>query len=102
MSTTIVPPTRASASQSVSSSSPNRRCPVTMVTLADIPRCVTGTPAAAGAAIAEVMPGTTSNGTPAACSAACLLAAPAEEERIAALQPYHAPMALRELRRVGR
>ena len=54
-------------------------------------------PRPAGAAIADVMPGTTSNGTPAACSSECLFAATTEEERVAALQPHHAPMPLREL-----
>ena len=68
MSTTIVPPTWASERQSTSCS-PARRWPVTTVNAADIPRWVTGMPAAAGAATDDVMPGTTSNGTPAACRA---------------------------------
>ena len=68
MRMTTVPPTWATASQSVASSSPGRRCPVTMVTAAASPRCVTGTPAKAGAATAELMPGTTSNATPASCN----------------------------------
>ena len=45
-------------------------------------------PAAAGAATADVMPGTISNGTDAAWQGECLLAAAAEHERIAALQPH--------------
>ena len=39
-------------------------CPVAIATEDDIPLCVTGMPAYAGTAIAEVMPGTTSKGTP--------------------------------------
>ena len=42
---------------------------MTTVTAADTPRWVTGTPAAAGAANADVTPGTTSKGTPASSSA---------------------------------
>ena len=44
-------------------------CPDTTVNPAASPRCVTGMPAAAGAATAAVTPGTTSNGMPAARSA---------------------------------
>ena len=43
--------------------------PVTNVTWAANPRCVTGMPAYAGTAYAELTPGTTSNGMPAASSA---------------------------------
>ena len=68
MRMTIVPPTLASERQSTSSS-PVRRWPVATVTAADRPRCVTGTPAAAGAATEDVMPGTTSTSTPASLSA---------------------------------
>ena len=65
-----MPPARASASQSVSVVPlAGSSWPVTTVTWVDSPRCVTGMPAYAGAAIALVMPGTTSNGTPAAISA---------------------------------
>ena len=39
--------------------------------------------------MAEVMPGTTSKGTPAASERGGLLAAPGEHERIAALEPHH-------------
>ena len=39
------------------------------------------------------MPGITSNGTPASARASALLAAAAEHERIAALEPYD-PLAL--------
>jgi hypothetical protein len=69
---TIVPPTRATARQSTEPSVPaaGSSCPVTMVMLVDECRSVTGMPAYAGTAMAEVMPGTTSNGTPAAASAA--------------------------------
>ena len=47
MSTTIVPPTRATASQSTvpSSPAPGSSWPVTMVTLVDECRSVTGMPA---------------------------------------------------------
>ncbi len=70
MRITRVPPARASASQSVSVVPfAGSSWPVTIVTLVDAPRCVTGMPAYAGAAIALVMPGTTSNGTPAAMHA---------------------------------
>ena len=66
MRITSVPPARASDSQSTPPgrvSSPT--WPVTTVTEVDRPRWVTGIPAAAGTAIAEVTPGTTSQGTPA-------------------------------------
>ena len=67
---TSVPPAAASASQSTSASPfAGSSCPVTTVKCVDRPRWVTGTPAYAGAAMALVMPGTTSNGTPAAASA---------------------------------
>ncbi len=65
---TTVPPTLASDRQSTSGS-PRRRWPVTTVTAAETPRWVTGMPAAAGAATAEVIPGTTSNSIPASMSA---------------------------------
>ena len=45
-------------------------------------------PAAAGAATALVMPGTTSYGTPAALQRERFLSAAAEHERVAALQPH--------------
>ena len=67
---TSVPRKRASTSQSISEVSlPGRSWPVTIASCAATLRCVTGMPAYAGAAIAEVMPGTTSKGTPAAESA---------------------------------
>ena len=70
MRITSVPPARASAAQSVSVVPlAGSSWPVTTVTWVDRPRWVTGIPAYAGAAIALVMPGTTSNGTPAAISA---------------------------------
>ncbi len=66
MRTTIVPPTPANAAQSTAPGpSPSPRCPLTTVTDDDSPRWVTGTPAAAGAAKAEVTPGTTSKVMPA-------------------------------------
>ncbi len=67
---TSVPPARASASQSTSLRPfAGSSCPVTIVTCVASPRCVTGMPAYAGAAIALVTPGTTSKSTPAASSA---------------------------------
>ena len=48
---------------------PGASCAVAIATDAAASRCVTGIPAAAGPAIADVMPGTTSNGMPAAASA---------------------------------
>ena len=44
-------------------------CPETTTNPDAIPRCVTGIPASAGAAMAELIPGTTSKGSPAAVSA---------------------------------
>ena len=44
-------------------------CPETTTNDAELPRCVTGMPARAGAASAELIPGTISNGIPAATSA---------------------------------
>ena len=67
---TSVPLALASDSQSTPpgpASSPT--WPVTTVTEVDNPRWVTGMPATAGAAIAEVTPGITSQGTPACDSA---------------------------------
>ena len=53
-------PARPSRSRTVSL--PGSSWPVTTANCAATPRCVTGMPAYAGAAIADVMPGTTSNG----------------------------------------
>ena len=65
-----MPPARARAAQSVSVVPlAGSSWPVTIVTWVLSPRCVTGIPAYAGAAIALVMPGTTSKGTPASISA---------------------------------
>ena len=60
-----------------------------------MPRCVTGMPASSGAATAVVTPGTTSNGTPAMRQRQCFLAAAAEDERVAALEPDDALALLR-------
>src|SRR5439155_18633802 len=57
--------TRASASQS-RSDTPSHSCPVTTAKADASRRWVTGIPAAAGTAIADVTPGTTRNATPAA------------------------------------
>ena len=65
-----MPPARASASQSTSVRPfAGSSWPVTTVKWVDTPRWVTGMPAYAAAPIALVMPGTTSNGIPAAASA---------------------------------
>ena len=70
MYSTIVPPARASAAQSVPlASRDGSSCPVTNVTDVATPRWVTGIPAYAAAAIPAVTPGTTSKRTPAAASA---------------------------------
>jgi len=65
----MVPPTRARASQSSSSSFPGSSWPVTTVKAVATDRWVTGIPAPAGTDIAEVTPGTTSKGTFAAARA---------------------------------
>ena len=59
------------------------------------PRCVTGMPAGAGAAIALLMPGTTSYGHAGALQRERFFAAAAEHERVAALQPHDAAAAAR-------
>ena len=63
INTTSVPPTLARADQSTELES-SASWPVTTVTARDTLRCVTGMPAADGAASAELMPGTTSNEMP--------------------------------------
>ncbi len=65
MSTTSVPSRRPSTSQSTPVIDGSPACPVTTVTDVDTVRCVTGIPAAAGAANAELTPGTTSTSIPA-------------------------------------
>ena len=62
--------------------------PVTNATALAAPRNVTGMPAYAGAAMPAVTPGTTSKSIPSAAQHARLLAAAAEDERVAALQPH--------------
>ena len=54
----------------------------------DMPRWVTGMPASAAAAIAELTPGTTSNEIPAAASASRFFSTAAEHERVAALEAH--------------
>ena len=84
----------ASAAQSVCSEGlPGSSCPVTTVNEVASPRWVTGIPAAAGAAIALVTPGTTSKGTPRGRQGLGLLAPAAEDERVAALQAHDPPAA---------
>ncbi len=81
---------RATASQStVPPPLDGSSWPVTTVNDVDENRWVTGIPAYAGTARAEVMPGTTSYATPAAARACRLLAAAGEHERVAALEPHH-------------
>ena len=70
--TTSVPSSLASVSKSIrrrSCPSVSAAVPVTTVTLAESPLCVTGMPAAAGTAIAEDIPGISSQHIPAFCSA---------------------------------
>ena len=55
-----------------------------------MPRWVTGMPASAGAAIAELMPGTISNGIAGRRQRERFFAAAAEHERVAALEPHDA------------
>ena len=57
------------ATRARSTSSPWAVLPVTTAKLCATPRCVTGIPASAGAATALVMPGTTSQATPASMHA---------------------------------
>ena len=65
-----VPRSRASASQATRDPGwPGGRCPETTVNSWATPRWVTGMPARAGTARAEVRPGTTVTGTPAAAQA---------------------------------
>ena len=66
MSTTSVVPRRARASQSRGSVPAGSWWPVTTVNPLERPRIVTGIPAAAGPAMAELTPGTTSTSPPAA------------------------------------
>ena len=72
-----------------STSSPCAVLAVTTAKLCATPRCVTGIPAAAGAAIAElVTPGNDLERHARASARERLLAAAAEHERVAALQPH--------------
>ena len=64
-------------------------CPVTTVTDEARPRWVTGMPTAAGTPKADVTPGTTSQAMPGRRQRLDLLAAPAEEERVAPLEADH-------------
>ena len=66
-------------------------CPETTVNPAASPRWVSGMPASAGAASAEEMPGMTSCGMPGRGQRLGLLAAAAEDEGIAGLEPHHPP-----------
>ena len=54
-----------------------------------MPRCVTGIPAAAGAAITDDTPGTTSKSIAGGGQRQRFLAATPEDERVAALQAHH-------------
>ena len=67
---TSVPRSPARASQRTSDAGASgARCPETTVNSCATPRCVTGTPATSGTAIALVTPGTTVTGTPASAQA---------------------------------
>ena len=90
--TTSVPPARASDAQSTAPGAPGSpTCPLTTVTDDDSPRWVTGTPADAGAAKAEVTPGTTSKGMTGGDQRLGLLSAAPEDERVAAFEPDDRP-----------
>ena len=89
ISTTSVS-TRAIASQSTPDAArEGSSLPVTTAKLAAILRCVTGMPAYAAAAMADVTPGTTSKGHRGRRERQRLLAPAAEDERVAALEPHH-------------
>ena len=60
-----------------------------------IPRWVTGMPASAAAAIAELTPGTTSKATPAAASASAFFTAAPEHERVSPFETHDAAAASR-------
>ena len=63
-------------------------CPVMKVTAEDRSLWVSGIPAYAGAAIAEVTPGTISNSMPAEASSSASSPPLAEYERVSALEPH--------------
>ena len=88
MSSTRVPSTAASDAQSRPS------CPDAMVTWRARPRWVTGMPAAAGTATALVTPGHDLDGDARGEAGQGLLAAAAEHERVAALEPHDAAAGL--------
>ncbi len=85
MSTTTVPPRSASALARWSSSG---TCPEMIVTTWLTPRWVTGMPAAPGTPTADDTPGTTVTGTPAPDGGSDLLATPAEDVGVPALEPH--------------
>ena len=84
-----MPSSRASGSQSTPGSAGSPSCPVTTVTEVDTVRWVTGMPAAAGAANAELTPGHHLDVDTGPTQGLGLLAAAAEHERVPALQPHH-------------
>ena len=86
MKTTSVPGVAARCAKS--RSSPEAEWPDTSVTCAETPRCVTGMPADAGTADSAETPGTTSNGHAGLGERERLLAAAAEDERVAALEAH--------------
>ena len=65
---------------------PETACPVRTVKPRANPRCVSGTPAAAGAAKTELTPGTTSQGIPAASSASTSSPPSTENEGVAPVE----------------
>ena len=98
MRMTMVPPAAATAAQSTGAPSlDSPSWPVTSVAVEAQSRWVNGMPAAAGAATAEVTPGTTSQGIPAAATSAISSAAASEHERIATLEPADGPPGSRML-----
>ena len=75
------------ASRAYSASLPSAPWQLAIVTRSETPRWVIGIPAAAGTAAIEETPGTISVAIPARLQRQRLLAAAAEDERVAALQP---------------
>ena len=91
ISSTSVPGAGRQPGQSMPASAgrPGSRWPDTTVKSAATPRWVSGMPAAAGAASAELMPGHHRHRHAGRDAGEELLAAAAEDERVAALEPDH-------------
>ena len=88
--TTVHDPSR----RPVSAADDQPSCPFITCTAPTVPRCVSGMPAAAGAANALLTPGMTSTGDAGLPAGEHLLAAPAVHERVAALEPHDDAAAL--------